>query len=361
MIKVLVIEDELSILENICDYLEMNNYEVFRANNGKAGVDAALKFFPDIILCDIMMPEMDGLQVIKFLRDNDSTADIPFIFLTAKTEDKDLRNGMNLGADDYIKKPFKNADLMQSIETRLSKNKSIIEKQERRLDSIRYSLTVSLPHELYTPLNGILGYTQLLKNDIYAFSKEELDDILNNLSNSAQRLNKIINNYVYYLSLLEIINSGVKLENEITIDTAEIIKEQSNLIARQYNSIDKLVIQAKAEQVSISSVHLYKLISEIVDNAFKFTHTEHAVTVNAYTLDNKYRISVHNYGVGMDSDQIKNIGAYVQFNRTKYEQQGLGLGLSICKKICEIYDIKMDIFSIPGCFLEVVLYLPLYR
>lgn len=361
MSRVLVIEDELTILENISDYLEMNNYEVFRANNGKAGVDTALKVLPDIILCDIMMPEMNGLEVIKIIRENEATADIPFIFLTAKTEDRDLRVGMNLGADDYIKKPFKNADIMQSIETRLSKNKSIQEKQERKLDSIRYSLTVSLPHELYTPLNGILGYTQLLKNDIYAFSKDELDDILCNLNNSAQRLNKIINNYVYYLSLLEILNSGVNLENEVTTDTAEIIKEQANVVARQYTANNKLVIQTQAEHVNISSVHLYKLIYEIVDNAFKFTQSDHAITINAYTLDNKYRISIHNYGVGMDSDQIKNIGAYVQFNRTKYEQQGLGLGLSICKKICEIYDIKMDIFSIPGSFLEVVLYLPLFK
>jgi two-component system, sensor histidine kinase and response regulator len=359
MTKVLVIEDELPILENICDYLEMNDYEVFRAGNGRAGLEIAQQILPNVIISDIMMPEMDGLELLKALKEDLSTADIPFIFLTAKSEEHDLRLGMNLGADDYIKKPFRNADLIQSIEARLSKNKMIQEKQEQKLDNIRYSLTVSLPHELYTPLNGILGYSQLLKTDIYSFSKEELSDILNNLNNSAQRLNKIVTNYVYYLSLLEILNSGFNLDNEITLDASEIINEQATVVARHYNGEKRLVINTYPSAIRISSVHLYKIINELADNAFKFSRPEQDITINAVKVDDNYKLSIHNYGIGMNQEQIQNIGAYVQFNRTKYEQQGLGLGLSICKKICEIYNIKIDVFSIPNEFLEIILYIPI--
>ncbi len=232
MIKVLVIEDELAILENISDYLEMNDYQVFRAMNGRDGLDLAQTANPDIIISDIMMPEMTGIDLLKALRLNPITADIPFIFLTAKSEENDLRNGMNLGADDYLKKPFRNSDLINSIQTRLRKSQIIKDKSDKRLEEIRYSLTVSLPHELYTPLNGIMGYSQLLKNDIDSYSKEDLNDILDHLYTSAQRLNKIISNYVYYLSLLELINSGIKLEGEFSINAAEIISEHSNVAAR---------------------------------------------------------------------------------------------------------------------------------
>ncbi len=358
MFRILVIEDELPILENICDYLEMNNYSTLRASNGRIGLEIALKEIPDIILCDIMMPELNGIEVLKGLRDVLSTADIPFIFLTARTEENDLRMGMNLGADDYIKKPFRNADLIKSIETRLNKNKTIQKKQEQKLDNLRYSLAVSLPHELYTPLNGILGYSQLLKSDIYSFSKDELADILNNLNSSAQRLNNIVTNYVYYLSLLEILNSGLKLNNEITLDTSEIIIEQSKAVARHYNTENRLEVDVKPVITNISSVHLYKLVNELTDNAFKFSKAGHNVRIKGIIENGKYRLSFHNFGVGMDTEQIKNIGAYIQFNRTKYEQQGLGLGLSICKKICQIYDIQIDVFSIPNEFLEVVLNIP---
>ena len=161
MIKVLVIEDEVTILENISDYLSMNDFQVYTATNGNDGFKLALSVNPDIIISDIMMPGMNGLELLKSLRNDNNTAEIPLIFLTAKSEDNDLRMAMNLGADDYVKKPFRNSDLMASINTRLKKVKVAQERSKKQLDEIRYSLTVSLPHELYTPLNGIMGYSQL--------------------------------------------------------------------------------------------------------------------------------------------------------------------------------------------------------
>jgi DNA-binding LytR/AlgR family response regulator len=126
MIKVLVIEDEEAVRKTISDLLEIKGYNVFSASGGKEGVKLAMELIPDLVLCDIMMTDYDGYKVLKKLLAEAKTALIPFIFITAKAEMSDLRLGMELGADDYIVKPFKAKELYKAIETRLAKHKSIL-------------------------------------------------------------------------------------------------------------------------------------------------------------------------------------------------------------------------------------------
>ncbi|MGZ8509990.1 MAG: response regulator [Chitinophagaceae bacterium] len=121
MKSVLVIDDNTDIRENTAEILDMAGYKTFTAENGKKGVELAIKEKPDLIVCDIMMPELDGYGVLHLLRKNPETQSIPFIFLTAKTERTDLRKGMEMGADDYITKPFEDIELLNAIEVRLKK------------------------------------------------------------------------------------------------------------------------------------------------------------------------------------------------------------------------------------------------
>ncbi len=125
MSKILIIEDNLDIRENIQEILELDGYDVLTAENGKVGVRLAVESLPDLILCDIMMPELDGYGVLHILSKKDETLGIPFIFLTAKAERSDVRKGMTLGADDYIIKPFDEADLLTAIENRLKKHQAV--------------------------------------------------------------------------------------------------------------------------------------------------------------------------------------------------------------------------------------------
>lgn len=124
MKKILVIEDNDEVRENIAEILELSNYEVMSAANGKEGVAIALQTKPDLIVCDIMMPELDGYGVLHSLNRRTETANIPFIFLTAKSEKNDFRKGMELGADDYITKPFDGTELLNAVETRLRKTEA---------------------------------------------------------------------------------------------------------------------------------------------------------------------------------------------------------------------------------------------
>ncbi len=121
MKKVLLIEDDVSLRENTAELLELSGYEVIKAPNGKVGVKQAKTLLPDVIVCDIMMPEMDGYGVLQELSANDTTKFIPFIFLSAKTERADVRMGMDLGADDYLTKPFEEEELLSAIQSRLAR------------------------------------------------------------------------------------------------------------------------------------------------------------------------------------------------------------------------------------------------
>jgi len=131
MKKILVIEDNLDVRENLSEILELSGYRVSTAEDGKKGVELAISEKPDLIICDVMMPKLDGFGVLNILSKKSETASIPFIFLTAKAEKTDLRRGMNLGADDYITKPFYKDELLEVINTRLHKTAKLKEKFDK--------------------------------------------------------------------------------------------------------------------------------------------------------------------------------------------------------------------------------------
>ena len=163
--KILLIEDNTDMRENTAEILELSNYDVEVAENGKAGVKKAKKFLPDLIICDIMMPELDGYEVLYMLSKDDKTAGIPFIFLTAKADGADFRKGMNLGADDYVTKPFEEMDLLNAIESRL-----------KRTDTFRkeYQSTLEGLHEFMNEVDGMSELEKLSADKkIRHFRKKE--------------------------------------------------------------------------------------------------------------------------------------------------------------------------------------------
>ncbi len=151
MKKILVIEDNLEVRENLAEILELSGYKVAAAEDGTEGVDLALSQRPDLIICDVMMPKLDGFGVLNILSKRSETADIPFIFLTAKAEKSDFRRGMNLGADDYITKPFYKDELLAVVEVRLRKSEQL----RRRFDKTEQGL--------HAFINEAKGFEELKK------------------------------------------------------------------------------------------------------------------------------------------------------------------------------------------------------
>ena len=144
MKKILLIEDNDDVRENTTEILELSNYEVTVAENGKAGVEKALEHLPDLIICDIMMPVLDGYGVLHAVHKNDSIKNTPFIFLTAKTERGDFRKGMELGADDYITKPFSGTELLNAVDSRLKKIELLKKELTPGIEGLQYLMETTI-------------------------------------------------------------------------------------------------------------------------------------------------------------------------------------------------------------------------
>jgi CRP-like cAMP-binding protein/CheY-like chemotaxis protein len=167
MKTILLIEDNIDVRENTAEILELANYKVLTAENGKKGVELAKANNPDLIICDIMMPELDGYGVLHVLSKSEQTASIPFIFLTAKTEKSDVRKGMNLGADDYLTKPFDDLELLDAVEIRLKKNELIKKNSNVTIDNI---------HEIATQARGFKELEELISDQrrINKYKKKQI-------------------------------------------------------------------------------------------------------------------------------------------------------------------------------------------
>lgn len=166
MKNILLIEDNKEMRENIAEILELANYRVITAPNGKLGVELAGKEIPDLILCDIMMPELDGYGVLYMLSKKPETAAIPFIFLTAKTEKTDIRKGMSMGADDYLTKPFEEMELLNAIEVRLKKSESFKKEFAKNVDGL---------NEFMNQAKGIEELNRLsFDRKMHQFKKKEM-------------------------------------------------------------------------------------------------------------------------------------------------------------------------------------------
>lgn len=157
MTKILVIEDEQSIRDTLQDLLELEGFETLSAENGALGIQLAKQFRPDLIICDVMMPKMDGYGVLKTLHQDAGTASIPFIFLTAKADRSSLRQGMNLGADDYLTKPFTPQELLEALMMRLRKQASLIQPLAHRISDLTAQLDYQTYHDPLTCLPNQLS------------------------------------------------------------------------------------------------------------------------------------------------------------------------------------------------------------
>jgi signal transduction histidine kinase len=346
MSKILIIEDQISLKDEINDLFSFEGYIAFSASNGIEGLEMARKHLPDLILCDIMLPGLNGHEILQELRKDEITRLIPFIFMTALSQREDFRAGMELGADDYISKPFTWEELHKSVKSRLQKSDQYKHVAEEAMDELRTSIITALPHELRTPLNGILGFAQLLKNDPEMFNKEELREVGQNIYKSANRLYRLIQNYLLYAQL-ELRKPGE--EGKYTLKNPDKYCESIALdFARRYSRLADLELKLEGGGIQLSETDFSKVIEEIIDNAFKFSASGSKVMVNCGPDGDSFVISIKDHGIGMRPDEIMKIGAYMQFNRRINEQQGSGLGLIISKRIVELSKGNMEISSEVG-------------
>lgn len=338
MKRILVIEDNPKILDDIQEILSLHKFDVITAQDGASGLLLAKEHYPDLILCDVMMPELDGFEVLKTLRRNSLTAMIPVIFLTAKAARDDVREGMELGADDYLTKPFTALELLKAISTRIEKHDTIKKESAARLEGLRLSIAKYFPHELLTPLHGILGMSELLLKEYDSMTTKETIDSIRAIHSCGQRLHRLARNFLLFAEL-----ESLAASPQISDDNCELtaVNDFINIAAHTcaFNADREQDLELNLEEsiAKIPSKYLIKVVEEIVENAFKFSKSGTPVRLVSKVDEQFFTLYISDQGRGMTNEQIANIGAYMQFDRKYYEQQGNGLGLVIAKRIVEIY------------------------
>jgi two-component system sensor histidine kinase/response regulator len=363
MTTILVIEDVRTVREEIAQLLELEGYETLAAANGIEGIEMARHHLPDVILCDVTMPDLDGYGAIEAIRREKALATTPFIFLTGRADRSDMRHGMNLGADDYITKPFTADELLTAISTRLEKHAAMTRQSEQRMDELRKSIARSLPHELRTPLTQMIGFSELLMTSVETVDLDDFVDSLRNINLSAIRMNRIVENFLYY-SQLEEIRADPRLQRALlkesyTARADEVVAGATVRIAQEAHREFDLVLHTETAALNISQENLDRLIAELVDNAFKFSPEGTPVEVTTRVDGSTFVVAVIDHGRGMSPDQVARVGAYMQFDRERYEQKGCGLGLVIAQRLAELHGGCLSITSVLERGTTVRLTLPL--
>ncbi len=345
--KILVIEDQVDILDDVVDTLRLEGYEVLRAERGEDGVRLAREELPDLIVCDIMMPNMDGYQVLEILRSETETRTIPFIFLTALAERANWRQGMVMGADDYVTKPFHLQDLLESIQAQFHKQELIEDRTQEQLDTLRNSIVLALPHELRTPLNSIIGFSDMLVSEADQLSPDQVSNWGQHISKAAERLYRLVENHLYYVRLQVAVQGGARLQSDDALfDFGSAIESIARDLADECHRPDDLRLELDpAPMIQMQDNDAQKVVHELVSNAFKFSEPGTPVHVYGEVVDGGYKFTVTDEGRGMNKKDIDQIGAYIQFERWIYEQQGMGLGLTIVKLLAAGYDTDFNIRS----------------
>jgi len=361
---ILVIDDEPDNFDVIETLLSDQNYQLHYAASGQNVIDALETFQPDLILLDVMMPGIDGIEVCQNIKATSKWQAVPIIMVTALSAKEDLARCLQAGADDFIGKPMNGLELRARVQSMLRikqqydriqslshLQRNTINLLKDNLQELRGNLVAILPHELNTPLNGILGAIRLLISDIDAIDPESLHELLSISYRSACRLESLIQRFLNYLEL-DLSITSPKEEADHTQPDACIscsslfIENLVATIAQQMERPHDLVCHIESVDLLVSQRHLTWIMSELLDNAFKFSQSGTPVTVRGESEDGLLHLWISDRGRGMTSEQIARIGAFIQFERRIYEQQGAGIGLKIAQKAVELYGGHFSITSL---------------
>lgn len=363
MKKIVLIEDDQLLAENLTEILTENGYKVITSVNVKEGIKIIKSQIPDLVISDIVLPGSSGLELKRMLNKDPLVSKIPFIFLSAMSDIQDVRKGMELGADDYVIKPFTNEDLLNSIGLRLNKNE-IFKKHNKELTK---SIAFSLPHEFNNPLISILGYSEIIEDICEKNKLENSADIIkySKLINSAgQELLALIKRFLLVIKLEMIFSDQEEINrynnNGAKFTISSHIKNFISKLSREKYE-NRVIIQENVNNtlVKISEEDFEIIVTELVENAFKFGIKNTEIFVSESVEDKFYCLLIKNYGRGMTKEQIAMIGLFQQFEREQFEQRGSGIGLVIAKKLIELNKGFLRIESLLKAETNIYIYLPM--
>lgn len=351
MIKILVIENEENINIRINSVFNDYNYDLVFTKNRIHDYTEALRIVPSLIICDLDPLSEYELDLINQLKEEFSEIEIPFLFLVSSTRKKRKKNLISSVFDFFLKKPFSNEDMFNYVKTTIERHNKFIQKSEKRMEELRGSISFSLPHEFFAPLNGILGFSDVLLKEYGNLNKEETTEMLKYIRKDAVRLKRLTEKFLIY-SQLEIMTKENTQEELIKssyfFNPKEIISRTAKEIEKEYKRENDLILEIEDAVIRLSEGYVKNMVAEIIENAFKFSEKDSPVTITLMHNEAGSLISIIDNGRGMSPEQISSFGAYMQFGRKIYDRQGSGLGLIIAKRIAHLHNGDFNIESQPN-------------
>jgi K+-sensing histidine kinase KdpD len=346
----LVVEDDPQAREVIELLLESQGYDILSASDGKEGIKILEKSLPDLILSDVMMPNMDGFEFYKKVQENFKWRSIPFVFMTALSAEDDIKKAKEMGVDDYVTKPIDESMLFSIIKGKLNRSKMIKDGVKNEVDKLKNEIISVLSHEFRTPLSHIIGISSILLDERENIRPDELEFLLEGIKHGGDRLSNLIEEFLIVANIEAGDIEKVSLKSEVDIKSIleSIIENNKKFIAKK--NIDlKLDLFQELPFIVANAKQIYEIFSQLMSNAIKFTPQDGNINLKTFTGKEKLWVEISDSGIGIPQEEIPKIfDKFYQVNRKKMEQQGAGLGLYIAKKLAEANNCKIKCNSIEG-------------
>lgn len=347
---ILVLDDNWDLLTNLELILQMEGYQVLSACSGPEALTLMEQTRPDLIISDIMMPEMDGYEFYQCVRRDPDLLAIPFIFLTAKGEREDIRFGKQLGVDEYLTKPLEPQDLLIAVETKLKRLGEIKAGSRQEVERLKDVILRVLSHELRTPLTFIKAAVELLVESKIQFYDEEEQELLALASKGGERLEALV------VDVLTVVNieageaknlfEAEKQEVDLSLCIEDAVAGCGGEAISRGVTIEVDVSQG-LPAIAGHPGQLTDVLSRLLDNAIEFSpRTGGQVAIRVRNENRWVKISVEDKGIGIPTAEIPKIfDLFYQVDRHKYEQQGIGIGLTIARELVEIHGGHIEVES----------------
>lgn len=365
--KILVIEDQDELREDILEILMLNDFDTAEADDVKTGIQMIQQEIPNLIICDISMPGGSGYDILHFVRNDANLSETPFIFLTAKVDREFIRQGMELGADDYITKPFSHEELLSAIKVRFDRYKRLTTVNMSQLDNAKTRLTRLVTHELKTPLVSISMVEQIISRQIDSLSKSDITDLMDTLRSGSSRLQHLVEQMLLMTQLESLTLTADKIQRQGHVLELWMIIEAALESARQFahrNPQGNVRLNNKSIIIPVYCDYmiLRHAVAEIIANALDFSPKNGAVTIGQVRHHDFAWITITDEGPGISTDHLKQaLLPFEQVNRDKQEQQGMGLGLPLAKRLIELHQGDIIFRKTASHGTQVIIQLPLHN
>jgi two-component system, sensor histidine kinase and response regulator len=358
---ILVVEDNVDLNMAICEILESYSFVSHSAKDGYEALDWLKAHKPDMILCDIMMPGMDGYTLLKHARADTELRTLPFIFLTARTSVADQRLAKEIGIEDYLTKPVDSSDLIAAINNALRRRQIMQDEMQKQMNGLRDRIVAILQHEFRTPLTFVLGYSEyLLDVTKGTFNLDELRTSAAAILDGGRRLQQLVETF---LLLAELQNRTLKPEDVIRVDPNQLMHEtfqeceksltDAGLVAELRLSKEKVAIYADSEI-------LREALRRLLDNAARYRRAESKVVwLSVEQVATYVGLRVRDEGRGIPPEMVERFATpFEQVDRDNRTEPGAGLSLALIRHVAHLHGGSFEIESNYGEGSTFTLWLP---